>query len=117
MLGEGEGQPIRHITWGVGALEASRDMETGQVSPRAVAVPGPMVEQGARAAMVDPGTQAVMADPGTLWAMVGNPPPPKLFFARGGALESRTLGGDLEARTVGGALEARTLGSALEWTL
>ncbi len=38
---------------GVGAQETSRDMETGQVASRAVPVPGPMVEQGARAAMVE----------------------------------------------------------------
>ncbi len=69
-----------NIQWGGGALEASRDLETGQVASRVVPVPGPMVEQGSRAdmveqgaqaAMADLGTRAAMADPGTLWAMVG----------------------------------------------
>ncbi len=57
----------------MGALEASRDMETGQVASRAVLVPGPMVEQGSWAAMADPATRAAMADQGTPWAMVGRP--------------------------------------------
>ncbi len=67
----------------MGALEASRDIETGQVASRLVPVPGPMVEQGSRAARPDPGTRAAMPDPGiqgatadqgTPWAMVGSPP-------------------------------------------
>ncbi len=82
---------------GVGTLEASRDMQTGQVASRVVPFPGPMVELGSRAAMADQGTRAAMADPGTWaamadlgtwvamadqvigptpWAMVGSPPPP-----------------------------------------
>ncbi len=48
----------------MGTLEASRDMEAGQVASRAVPVPGPMVEQGSRAPMADPETPAAMADPG-----------------------------------------------------
>ncbi len=81
----------------MGALEASRDMETRQVASRAVPVPGPMVEQGVRAAMVVPGTRAAMvdqrsraamvdqgsraamADPGFPWAMAGCPPQKKLL--------------------------------------
>ncbi len=53
----------------MGALETSRDLETGQVASRAVPVPGPTVEQGDWAAMVNPGTQAAMMDPGTRAAM------------------------------------------------
>ncbi len=37
---------------GVGALEASRDTETGQEASRAAPVPGPTAEQGTREAMV-----------------------------------------------------------------
>ncbi len=85
----------------MGTLEASRDMQTGQVASRAVPFPGPMVELGSRAAMADPGTRvamadqgtrAAMADPGTRvamadqvigptpWAMVRSPPPPPQHF-------------------------------------
>ncbi len=65
---------------GGGALEASRDMETGQVASRAVPILEPMVEQGSRAVMADPGTRATtedqgtwaaMADLGNTWAMAG----------------------------------------------
>ncbi len=58
-------------------------METGQVTSRAVPVPGSMADPGTRAAMADQGTRAAMADPvirgamanqGTPWAMEGNPP-------------------------------------------
>ncbi len=49
----------------MGALEASRGMETVQVASRAVPVPGPAAEQGVRAAM---------ADQGTPWAIAGSPP-------------------------------------------
>ncbi len=38
----------------LGALEASRDMEMGQVASRAVPIPGPTVEQGVQVAMVEP---------------------------------------------------------------
>ncbi len=55
---------------GEGALEASRDMEAGQVASRAVPIPGPMAEQGSRAAMADQGIRAAMADQGTRAAMV-----------------------------------------------
>ncbi len=37
----------------MGALEASRDLEPGQVASRAVSVPGPTAEPGDRAAMAD----------------------------------------------------------------
>ncbi len=47
---------------GVGALEASRDTETGQEASRAVPVPGPTAERGARAAMADRGAWAAMAE-------------------------------------------------------
>ncbi len=57
----------------MGALEASRDTETGQEASRAAPVPGPMAERGARAAMADPGTREAMADQGTLEAMAGLP--------------------------------------------
>ncbi len=50
----------------MGALEASRDMETGKVASRAAPVPGPTVEQRAR---------AVMAEQGTWAAMEGSHPP------------------------------------------
>ncbi len=53
----------------MGTLEASRDMETGQVASRAVSVPGPMAEPGARAATADQGTWAATAGPGTRAAM------------------------------------------------
>ncbi len=59
---------------GGGALEASRDMETGQVASRAVPVPGPMADPGTRAAMADPVIRGAMANQGTPWAMVGSPP-------------------------------------------
>ncbi len=62
---------VQHpIGRGVGAFEASRDMETGQVASRAVPVLGPKVEQGAWPAMTEQGDRAAMADPATLWAMV-----------------------------------------------
>ncbi len=61
----------------MGALEASRGMETVQVASRAVPVPGPMAEQRVLATMADPGTRAAMADQVIPWAMVGSPPPPQ----------------------------------------
>ncbi len=70
---------LYNIKWGgrVGALEASRGMETVQVASRAVPVPGPTAEQGVRAAMTDPGTRAAMADQGIRAAKAGSPPPQK----------------------------------------
>ncbi len=63
----------RHTTskrgGGLGALEASRDLEPGQVASRAVPVPGPMAELAVQAAMVDLGTRAAMVDQGTQAAM------------------------------------------------
>ncbi len=46
--------PHRNCSTGKGgvALEASRNMETGQVASRVVPIPGPMADQGTRAAMV-----------------------------------------------------------------
>ncbi len=46
-------------------LEASRTWRPGQVTSRAVPVPGPMADRGTQAATADPGTQAATADPGT----------------------------------------------------
>ncbi len=68
----------------MGALEASRDTETGQEASRAAPVPGAMAgqgiqvamaERGARVAMVDPRAQEAMVERGA-WAasMVGSPP-------------------------------------------
>ncbi len=71
----------------MGALEASRDTETGEEAFRAAPVPGPTAERGARAAMADQGARAAMADQGIQEAMAG--PPPR--GALGGALEERTL--------------------------
>ncbi len=63
------GSPCGHHSGG------HKDLETGQVTSRAVPVPGPMADPGTQAAtadqaaMADPGTQAAMADPGILAAM------------------------------------------------
>ncbi len=71
---------------GVGALEASRDTETGQEASRAAPVPGPTAEREARAAMADPGTReamteqgarAALAEQGIQEAMAGLPPRPR----------------------------------------
>ncbi len=116
----------------MGALEASRDTETGQEASRAAPIPGPTVEGGARTAMADPGIRGAMADQETLWPWPGHTghgyiaPSPKFSWedpSLGGTLEARTLGGALEAQTHesalkaqthGGALEARTIGGAVE---
>ncbi len=74
----------------MGALEASRDMETGQVASRAVPIPGPMVDQGARAAMKDPGTP---------WAMVGSPPPKKIYIYWGDRCLDRSGSADTKGRS------------------
>ncbi len=60
---------------GWASLEASRDMETGQVASRTVPVPGPTADPGTQAAMSDLGSPWAMADQGTPWAV--SPPPPK----------------------------------------
>ncbi len=65
----------------VGALEASRDTETGQDASRAAPVPEPTAERAARAAMADPGSREAMADPGirdamavqSAWAAMADP--------------------------------------------
>ncbi len=48
----------------MGALEASRDLETGQVASRAVPVPGPMADPETPAAMANQGARAAMAEQG-----------------------------------------------------
>ncbi len=68
----------------MGALEASRDIETGQVAYRAVPVPGPMADPGTRAAMADPGTRAAMADQATRAAMAD---PVQLTFVSAGPVQ------------------------------
>ncbi len=93
----------------MGALEASRGMDTVQVASSAVPIPGPIVEQGVRVAMTDPRVRAAMTDPGTRvamtdqvvraamvdqgteWTMAGTPPPQILLgksTTSGGALWS-----------------------------
>ncbi len=52
-----------------GGLKGHGD-RTGQEASRAAPVPGPTVEQGARAAMADRGTRAAMAEQGAREAMV-----------------------------------------------
>ncbi len=59
----------------MGALEASRDIETGQVVSRAVPVPGPKVEPGSRATMADQGSRAAMVDQVIRAAMADQGPP------------------------------------------
>ncbi len=68
-----------------GGLKGHGD-RTGQEASRAVPVPEPMAERGAReamadrvawAAMADPGTREAMADQGTREAMAGPPPRPR----------------------------------------
>ncbi len=54
---------------GVGALEASRDTETGQEASRAAPVPGPTADRGAWAAMADRGAWVATADRGAWVAM------------------------------------------------
>ncbi len=76
----------------MGTLEASRDLEPGQVVSRAVPDPGPTAEPGDRAVMADQGPQAAMADPGTQAAMEGSPPQKKYSWG-----SSSSLGGTLEA--------------------
>ncbi len=78
----------------MGALDASRDMETGQVASRAVPIPGQMVDQGARAAMKDPGTP---------WAMVGNLPPQKKLLGRS---LPRGRAGNVDATGCSGSADA-----------
>ncbi len=57
---------------GVGALEASRDTETGQEASRAAPVPEPMAEWGAWAAMVGQGAWDAMAVQ-SAWAAMADP--------------------------------------------
>ncbi len=64
----------------MGSLEASRDMETGHEASRVAPVPGPMVEQGTRAAMVDPGPRAAMAGRGDRGHSYIPLPPPTFFY-------------------------------------
>ncbi len=53
----------------MGALEASRDTETGQEASKAAPVLGAMAGQGTRAAMADRGAWVAMVDPETQEAM------------------------------------------------
>ncbi len=46
----------------MGALEGSRDLESGQVACRAVPIPGPTAEPGDRVSMADQVPPAAMAD-------------------------------------------------------
>ncbi len=128
----------------MGALEASRDTETGQEASRAAPVPEPMAERGARAAMAGQGTREAMADQGirdamvvqSAWAAMADqgilwpwplawphrpwlygPPKKKNSWGSsplGAVQEERALWGVLEAWTLGGTREARTLGGARE---
>ncbi len=93
----------------MGALEASRDTETRQEVSRAVPVPGPMEEQGARAAMAELGAMASppprpRPQPPPLRLVPYYPQKNFLGGSRGCIGHSR---GALEVRTLGGALEAR----------
>ncbi len=63
------------IQRGGSALEALRDMETGQEASRAAHILGAMAERGGREAMAGPGTQEAMAGPGTQEAMAGKGAP------------------------------------------
>ncbi len=61
----GVSRTVHHPTGrgGVGALEASRNTETGQEASRAAPVPRSTAEWGARAATADQGIQNAMAGP------------------------------------------------------
>ncbi len=62
----GASRAVRHRKGREGGHSGGlKDLETGQVTSRAVPVPGPMADRGTQAATADPGTQAATADPGT----------------------------------------------------
>ncbi len=89
----------------MGALEASRDTETRQEVSRAVPVPGPMEEQGARVAMASPPPRPRPQPPPRPLRLVPYYPPKNVLGGSRGCIgHSR---GALEVRTLGGALEAR----------
>ncbi len=81
--GDGEG----------GALEASRDTETGQEACSGThgraGSSGGKVEQGARAAMADPGIRGAMAEQGARAAMAD----PGISGCHGGSRDSGSHGG------------------------
>ncbi len=59
----GASRAVRHRKGrGGGHSGGLKDLETGQVTSRAVPVPGPMADPGTPAAMADPGTLAAMAN-------------------------------------------------------
>ncbi len=63
----GASRAVRHRKGrGGGHSGGLKDLETGQVTSRAVPVPGPTADPGTQAATAD---QAAMADPGILAAM------------------------------------------------
>ncbi len=109
----------------MGALEASRGMDTVQVASSAVPIPGPIVEQGVRVAMTDPRVRAAMTDPGTRVAMTDQvvraamvdqgtewtrrvPPPPQSSWG-----SPQPLGG----RSGVGLCELLDLSGLWKWTL
>ncbi len=101
------------------ALEASRDLETGQEASRAAPVPGPMVEQGARAAMAGEGIRASGKSASKAEAVdtapastAGSLPPPQKK-ARQIAFEGPALEDTLGAQ----GLRSACKGLALEGTL
>ncbi len=108
----------------MGTLEASGDMETGQVASRATPIPGPTLEQGARKAMAKQGARASMAVLGTRgrpWRIRRHRGPWRVAPTKkkycgdripGGTREVQTLRGARAARTLGGARAAQTLGGA-----
>ncbi len=102
---------------GVGALEASRDLEPGQVASRAVPIPGPMAEPAVRAAMVDLGTRAAMADQATQAAMADQRTPWAMVFRAQAAMAGSPWAMARAALTLVGTRAALTFVGALEsWT-
>ncbi len=61
----------------MGALEASKDRDTGKASRADQGAREPMADQGAREPMVDQGAWAAMADQEAREAMVGPTPRPR----------------------------------------
>ncbi len=86
---------------GVGALEASRDTETGQEASRAAPVLGAMAGQGTRVAMVERGAWAAMAERGAWVSMVD--PGTQEAMAERGAWETMAGQGTREAMADRGA--------------
>ncbi len=66
----GASRAVRHRKGrGGGRSGGLKDLETGQVTSRAVPVPGPMADPGTQAATADPGIPAAMAEQGARAAM------------------------------------------------